>query len=249
MQKYHRHLIGVPMCFLAFAAQATVRVDDSKPATLARTVKVGDTLRYKGNIAISVGGTDVTVEQNRKHTVKEVKENGDVVIEVGDEGGKVNIGGTDMDTPAGSPATVTTDKVGKIIAYKAPAEENQYLSPATLHLLQIVDRIIFPDKPVKPGDSWTAEIDNPTVKGKKVTIKTTYTGTDKVEDVAAWKVKQTVDADTDAGKFSAEVTAVIESANGQLISAEQTLKGVPGIMGPVDWKSKLQRVKAAPDKK
>src|SRR5262249_19773016 len=151
-------------------------------------------------------------------------------------------GGNDMDIPAGEPTTITVTKTGKVLTHK-PEGENPYLSPSTRHLLLIVDRPIFSDKAVKPGDSWTTEIDNPAVKGKKVTVKTTYVGGDKVDGAAAWKLKQTVDADTEGGKMSADTTQIIDASNGQVISADQTIKGVPGMMGAMDFKSKLERVK------
>ena len=40
---------------------------------------------------------------------------------------------------------------------------------------------ILPEKEVKSGDSWQTEFDNPAAKGKKVTVKTSYLGTEKVD--------------------------------------------------------------------
>jgi hypothetical protein len=238
---------------LALAGQAAVRADDAKPkgdkpddkpVTLAMSAKVGDTVRYKSHIEIG-NGAEVTVERSRKHTIKEIKDSGDVVTLILDEGGKVNLNGSDMDIPAGAPVTVTQDKANKILAYKSDKEENPYFDTSTLHLLVIVDNIVFPDKPVKPGDTWKTEIDNPAVKGKKVTLKTTFVGSDKAGGVAAWKIKQTLEAATDdnGNTMTAEMTAMLDAANGQMIEAEQSLKSVPARMGPVDWKAKIQRLK------
>ena len=41
------------------------------------------------------------------------------------------------------------------------------------------DYIVFPDNPANPGDTWTTEVNNPQVKGKKVTTKFTFDGIDK----------------------------------------------------------------------
>ncbi len=238
----------------ALAGSQAVKADDekqndSKPAAIVLTRKAKDAVQYKSNLALSVSGTDVTLEQNRKHTVKEIRDTGELVILVSDLGGKVTFNGQDMDTPPAPPVTVMQTSSGKIISYKPEMDNNPYLSATTQHLIAIAEQIIYPDKPVKPGDSWKTEIDNPQVKGKKVTITTTYVGSDKADGMPAWKVKQTLDADTDSGgKMTAEITALLDTTNGQLIQADQSAKGIPGTMGAFDWKGKIQRVKLDPDK-
>ena len=210
--------------------------------TVKQVLKVGDSIQLKSTT--SVGARDVTVVQTRKQTVKELKENGDAVFIVTPLGGKYTVNGTDNDIPAGAPTTVTTNKYSRILTYKPDNDDNPYLSASTLHLLALVDTIIFPDKPVKAGDSWTSDLDNPAVKDKKVTIKTTFVGADKDDGKDVWKVKQTMSADTDAGKMTADTTALLDASNGQLVHAEMDVKGVPAkIGGPVDWKIKLVRVK------
>ena len=239
-----KQALALALVASALGFQSSARADDAKPVTFARTLKVGDAVKYKATNEISVNGMEIKVVQNSKHVIKQVKDNGEVVIDVVDEGGKVDLGGSEMEIPVKAPSAFTTDKQGKVIAYKPSTDENPYISNPTLHLLVIVDRIVFPDKPVKAGDSWTSEVDNPVAKGKKVTIKTTYTSDDKADGIAAWKVKQTVEADTEGGKMTADITALIDSSNGQLISADQVLKGIPANNGPIDWKGKLVRVKA-----
>lgn len=228
--------------FALAIAPAIVRADDDKPVTLASPAKAGDSVRYRSTIDVDLNGNEIKVIQNRKHTVKEVKDSGEITLIVAEEGGKLSLGGNEQEIPGGEPTTVTLTKTRKILTHK-PDGENPYLSASTRHLLAIVDTPILPDKAVKPGDSWTTELDNPAVKGKKVTVKTTYVGNDKVDGTAVWKIKQTVEADTEAGKMSTETTSLLDASNGQLISAEQTMKGVPGTMGPMDWKGKIVRLK------
>jgi hypothetical protein len=81
------------LCALLPFFAAAARADDPKPVTIAATPKAGDSVRYKSTMKISVNGMDITVEQNRKHVVKEVKDNKDVVLVVEEEGGKVDLGG------------------------------------------------------------------------------------------------------------------------------------------------------------
>ena len=236
--------IGTACAFWTFGAQA-VRADDTKPVSIVMSPKAGDSVRYKTTLKISVNGNDITVVQTRKHVVKEVKESKDVVLAVEEEGGKVEAGGNGTDIPAGTPTAVTVDKANKVLTFKPEKEENPYLSTAAQHLMALIDHIILPDKPVKPGDSWTTEVDNPQVKGKKVTIKTTFVGDEKADGAPALKFKQTLEADTDAAgaKLKAETTALLDPTTGQLIEEEQTAKGIPGMMGPVDWKGTIKRLK------
>ena len=234
---------------LVLSGQSALRADDAKPdaaksVTLAHPLKAKENVQYKYTLNISAGGTDILVEQNRKQTVKEVKDNGDVVIVIADLGGKVAFGGNDMDTPPGSPITITQSKSGKLLTYVPEAEENQYFTTPTMHLVEMANHIVLSDKPVKPGDSWTTEVPNPAAKGKKVTIKTTYVADAKLDGTAVWKVKQTLEAETESGEtMKAVTTASLDAATGQLIQAEHELTGVPTKMGSVDWKAKVQRAK------
>lgn len=245
-----KHRIGMgAMCALALVGQMAVYADQKEDAAksvdLKPTVKVGDMVRYKGSMTVSTSNGDVVVSSSEKHTLKEIKDNGDLVILVEDEGTKVDSGGMEQEFPAGSPVTVTLTKYNKVLSYKPKMEEQGVFSIPTLHLLMMVDRIVFPDKQVKPEDSWTTEADNPAVKDKKVKVKTTYVGMGKVGDKPAWKIKQMLEADVDGDtKMTAETTALLDPSNGQLIEAEQTVKGAPSQFGPLDWKGKVQRLKA-----
>lgn len=240
-------LVG-PMTVFAETNALIVRVQDA--ITLARKVKAGDVVRYKTTLTLNAQGTDVTVEQNRKQTIKEVKDSGETVTEIAGEGDKLTIGGETNDIPAGSPTLVTQDKAGKILTFKPTGAEDQYLATSTLHLLSLAGEIIFPDKAVKAGDSWKTEVDNPAVKDKKATITTTFVGIEKVDGADAWKVKQTLEAETaGGGTLKSETTALVETTTGQTISAEASVTGAPtNELGPLDWKSKVTRVKAEPAK-
>jgi hypothetical protein len=238
------------LCAVALVGQQVARADDdkndAKPVEIHQSLKAEESVQYRNTLKLMVGG-EIVVEQNRKRTIKEIKDNGEVVIVLTDLGGKVSFNGSDMETPAGGPTTLTMTKQGKVLSYK-PESDNPYLSLSTLHLITLLEHIVYPEKAVKAGDSWTTEVDNPQVKGKKATIKTTYVGAEKADGVAAWKVKQTFKADTDSGEITAEVTALLDAANGQVIEAEQNVKGIPTQMGAMDWTGKTKRMKPDADK-
>ncbi len=229
---------------LAIAALGIARAAEDGPSKLVPTIKAGDSYRIKSTISMNVDGSDITVVQTSNYTIKEIKSNGDAVTVKVDEGGIAKVDGEDMATPIGSPVTITTDKFGKLLAFKPDIEENPYITTAALHLLAMADHIVFPDKAVRPNDSWSVEIDNPAVKGKKITIRTTFLGT-ITAGAPAWKVKQTLEADVEGGaKMTSEFTALLDPSNGQLISADESVKGAPTKMDAVSWTGKLTRVKS-----
>ncbi|MCS6776529.1 MAG: hypothetical protein RMJ43_01060 [Chloroherpetonaceae bacterium] len=236
------------------ATQTPVRADDAadeaRPITLTAPAKVGETVRYRTTLTMSVGA-DITVEQVRKHVVKEVKDNKEVIVVVHNEGGKFLVNGTENEIPATAEITMTLDRINRVLTFKPRVEDNPYLSSSTLHLLTMAETIVLPEKPVKPGESWTTEADNPQVKGKKVKIKTTYDGTAKLNDMPAWKVTQELEADTEFTdtRLKVKVTAFLDPATGQLIQAEQTASGIPSQQGPIEWKGKIERSPSAPREK
>src|SRR5215470_12021434 len=91
-------LLSVLGLLTAFSA-APLRADD-KPVTLARTYKKGDVTRFKTESTVNAAGNDITVTQTSKVTVKDVKDNGQSVVEQAGEGGKLSMGGADQDIPA-----------------------------------------------------------------------------------------------------------------------------------------------------
>lgn len=254
MRNYSQRMCIGALCALTLIGQMAVRAEEAKqepakPAMLSQTVKAGETARYKSILVVTTPNGETNVISNEKHTIKEIKDNGEVLILLEDEGTKVESGGMEQEFPASPPVTLTLTKHNKLLSYKPKMDEPGVFSVPTLHLLTMIDRIVFPEKQVKPDDSWTTEADNPAVKEKKVKIKTTYVGTDKREDKPVWKFKQTLEADVEGDtKMTAEATILLDASNGQLIESEQTVKGAPSQFGALDWKGKLQRLKPDAEK-
>lgn len=231
-------------------AGAPAATSAAQAVTLAAPpAKVGDTVRYRSQIKADFSGSEVLVERKRKDVIKEVKGNQDVVIESNDEGGTITVDGNANDIPAGGLIAITVNKMNTVLSYQ-PGDENQYISNSSLHLMALTDRIIFPDHPVKPGDTWTTEVDNPQVKGKKITIKTTFVGEEKADGVTVWRVKQSLEADTEvAGNMlKATTTALLDATTGQMIESEQNVKGLPTTNGEMNYTGTTKRVKPDAEK-
>lgn len=229
---------------LALLAAMPVRADD-KPVTLSRTFKKGDVSRIKIETAIDGDGSGVSLKLTSKATVKEVKDNGQIVIETQDEAGVLTLNGSDMDIPAGPLTTLTFDKTGKLIDFKS--EEGGVITPETLRQLEIMRMPILAGKEVKAGDNWQSEFDNPAVKGKKFTVKTTFAGTDKVDGADLWKLRQEGAPETDASgaKMGFDATYWLDPATGQIVKAEVKIKDQPTTTyGPHSMSTKVARIKS-----
>lgn len=222
-------------CVLPLALSA--RADDA--VTLTRSLKEGTTAKYKSVTKIDANGMDVVLKRAEKITVKEIKADGQVTLVYTAGAGTLTMSGNDQDLPSEPPVTETFDKAGKMTGYKAENPDEQYFSVGIQNLLAISYHIILPDKPVKSGDTWETQVDNPVVKSKKITIKGTYLGTEKKDDVEMWKIKQTVEAATaeDGSKMTTEVTVYLDPKDGNEQKLTADVKGVPSnVVGVLNWK-------------
>ncbi len=221
------------------------RADDA--VSLAANYSVGQSQRYKTTTVTQVLSKDVTLTEIVKRTVKEIKPSGDVVFVVAPESRTLVFGGSSpQNMPVGQSVTETYTKSGKLQDVQLPDISGGPITPAALQLLIAVNNPIFPDKPVKEGDSWETQLDDPVVKGKQVTIKDTYLGIEKNEGVTLWKIKQTVEAQVnDTGdKMTSEMTSLLDSTTGQIISEEGKVSGLPsGAFGLLSWTSKTVLLK------
>ncbi len=250
MRKVYYALGGL-LGALCLTGQSPARADDA--VAMARTYKEGDTARYKVTLKISAEGNQmITVTQNTKYQVKTVNPDGGVVLLATDLGGTLDLGaGQPQNLPPGSTMTVTMDKSGKLTDLKVD-KPNDNFSSGTLQLIEIAHHIILSDKPVKEGDSWETQLDDPVVKGKQVTIKDTYLGTEKREGATLWKIKQTVEAQVnDTGdKMTSEMTSLLDPKTGGEVHEEGNVKNMPTVnYGLMSWKEELVLLKPDDDTK
>lgn len=219
---------------------------DAKPVTLTLAAKRGDTARYRSVLTMEFGGQEIVVEQVRKETVARAGEK-DLALTLESEGGKVTVNGNATDLPAVPSTAVTLNRANRILTFTPESPDDGVLPRASQHLVALIERVVLPDRPVKPGDSWTTEADHPGLPGKKVTITTTYIGEERrpgADGPPALRLKQTVEADTEYGAraLKGETFALLDAATGELIASQQTVTGLPSPQGPIGWKGTLQRL-------
>ena len=244
MLKSNRVLGGVLLAFALFGSQIA-QADDEKPVNLLVTPKAGRVTRTQSVIKTSVMGMDLLITQTQKDTIKEVKDNGDFVTEIADEGSVVNIGGQEQNQPAVAPRTITRDKFGKVKEVKAD-DASGFMAPEVSKIMTALSTSILTDKAVKTKDTWQTDLENPAVKEKKITVKDTYLGLDKIDGKDYWKIKQTAEAivDADGNKLSYDITEWINPADGNTVKIEGTIKDVPTQVGPLTMQITSKAIKS-----
>lgn len=217
------------------------------PVQLRYTYKAGRTARYTTTQTGSVMGADLTLSAPYTITVKQVRDDGSAVVERKQEAGKISIGGQEQETPAADPQSSTRDRRGRLLEYNVRANADGFIAPEVTHLLASLTHPLLPEKAVAKGDTWQVEVDNPADAGKKVTVKGTFLGVEKLDGADAWKLRQSAEATTSAGadtKLVVEFTAWLDPANGEIRQMEGTVKDLPTQAGPITLTVKQTREKA-----
>ena len=250
MFKRNRVLGGVLLACALLASQ-TARADDEKAVHLLVTPKVGRVLRTTSIVKISMMGMDVEVHAVEKATIKEVLESGAVITEVVDEGGKINTSGQEQNLPVTPAYSTTHDKFGKTTKGKPRDNADDFTTPEITRLMDSITDIVLTDKALKPSDTWQNELENPAVPEKKVLVKDTYFGLEKIDGRDCWKIKQTAEAIMNAagGKVTYEVTEWIDPTDGRSVKLEGSISSVPTKFGTMSMHISAKSVLVADNEK
>lgn len=219
------------MALLFVGAAVVCHAQDS--VKLTRKVAKGDIYRSKFVGKFSVMGLEIVIEQLAIDEVKEIKPNGHIVVHSRIEGGKVIVMGMEMPIPEADASTMVRDERWRLVEFKDLAGDMSFTTTEVHHLLSAMMETVLPEGPVKAGDKWTVEFDNPAAKGKKAIIKAEFVGIEKVGDETFWKVKQSGEGQTDSAgaKMSFEYTALLKPSNGEPHKVEGVVRDLPTNQG------------------
>jgi hypothetical protein len=218
--------------------------------TLKHGFKAGDTWQASFDIVAEVSGTQVPIKRTTVQKVKEVKQNGDVVLVITDKGGTLVIGGDEQVMSPEAPVTITLDPTGKLVKYEDTASGDGPISAEAKQLIAMMGHCIFPKSAVKKGDTWTTETPNPFIKDAKLTIKSAFEGTEKVQDKEYLKVKQSVDVQTSPGsaKTVAEMVFLLDPQTHEVARIQGSVKGLMTQFGEMDWGVKVAMKRVTEEK-
>ena len=214
--------------------------------TLKLQVKEGDTFKYRFTMEMTFGEMSAVVTMNITTKVIKVDADGNVVMESNSSDGMVKFGDQEMPIPA-SPATKTTFKPNGI-----PVKVEGSMDSANALRMARFNSHFFPDKAVKIGDKWSAEMKGegnlPSLKGEYELV-----AKEKVGDVETLKIKFTVQEV--ANQKEGDAPSMLDNANinghvwidpktGMLVRMNAKVKGMPveGAPMPLDGTITMERV-------
>jgi copper(I)-binding protein len=239
-----RNAIRATVMLLVSAGLASF-VAAQEEYTLKLQVKEGDTFKYRHTMEMTFGEMSIVSTTNITNKVIRVDADGNVVMESSYSDGMMKVGDQEIPIPA-SPATRTTLKPNGM-----PVKVEWGLdSTDALRMGQFTN--FFPEKAVKIGDKWSAELKG---DGSALAIKAEYelVAKEKVGDLDTLKIKVTSklsvqEAAKEGGMPSLQVNASghiwIDPKTGMLVRMTAKVKGMPaeGAPMPLDGTLTMERI-------
>ncbi|HEV2471149.1 MAG TPA: hypothetical protein VGS41_00680, partial [Chthonomonadales bacterium] len=151
---------------------------------------------------------------------------GDAHVEIDTKTFKVQLNGSPFPFPAPPAQQFVFDHAGMVL--KSPDLPGSGSLPKGLEVLYNVPA---PAAIVKPGDTWTADVNNPGVPGKKVTISLTYLGSRRLRGIDTARVQAKADipvSDPPDSKTTMSATGSydLDLSNGLPVAADYTVRNV-----------------------
>jgi len=223
---------------VAVAAQDAVKI--------AWTPKVGFTqnytLKFTGTGLNIPGMTgDLSVTGTVVHKINEIKSDGHIIVEEKQSDVVIKIGDQEMPNPGAKVITETYTYLptGEIIESKSDSTEGDQNAR-----LEESNAFVFPANPVKVGDTWKRTGKANSARGIFDNESTyTYQGTDTVDGVACYKIGVDFKETGAPTNMTGTGTFWINTADGELAKAEESLKNVelPGLPNPFNAMVSLTR--------
>ncbi len=208
--------------------------------TLKLQVKEGDTFKYRFTMEIAFGEQSVVVSMNMTSKVVKVDADGNIVIESSSSDGMAKFGDQEMPIPP-SPATKTTFKPNGM-PIKVEGGNNPDISLRMARL----NSHFFPEKPIKIGDKWSAEMK---AEGNAPALKADLelVAKEKIGDQDTLKIKftiQEVGEKVEGGPSTLNGHVWIDPKTGMLVRMSASVKGMPaeGAPMPLDGTITMERI-------
>lgn len=203
---------------LGIGVALVIPVCAQAPLMLSYTPQKGSTVYYNGNLVINTGKSVVTISQRYHVTISAVNTDGsfDQTLTYDKYEMKSDQGSQPLPTPP--PLTLSYESTG-LMKDKTLTSSDPSMDPGIAKILMLTTRPILSAKPVSPGDKWTTTLDDPEVKGQKITVEDTFVKVGMNAGLPVWKVKQTVSApvSADGTVFTSKNSFVMDAKTGGLI--------------------------------
>lgn len=226
----------VPVAALAQDAAA------DRSYTLVMKGAVGDLVRYKTqtNMKMVMKGANgesplpMPPETSSEliHRVKTVavKPDGSMVQVTTMESGNMKVMGQSIEMPATPPITMEVDRFGRAAVRSSEKLPGAQILNQFMNMNQVPSSgFIFPDHPVKIGDSWQTTIPAPSGAGK-MQITSTLLGTEEVGGRQTLKIKQVTELPLDLKVGADQKPAADEASAAMVMKGNIAVNSIANIM-------------------
>lgn len=224
--------VGALATAIAFAAQEAI--------TLARVAKVGDEAEYKFAATLDFSGIKIDITGKTYDKVTKVDADGTIEVEStqSDIVVKTPDGEQTIDDKNTTKMTVGSDRVLK----KYGDEGDEDASNIRLTLLGTVKK---PEKPIKVGDKWSADLKHSNKETFPVKADYEAVALEKIGEWDTIKIKITTKETEGDEPASAEGFVWIVLADGTSAKEDMSIKNAPFAMSPtpIDMKVVVERTK------
>ena len=215
--------LGVAFVLVAVSLGATVQ----EPVQLARKGKAGTVTRHRTEVKASANGMQMAIEikEVKTYTVSAVAANGDLTLIDDTESVEVSMNGQAMpaDPRMMTKSTIVVRANGSLVSYtKANGTDVQ-----TDVRMFAATNPIFPDTPLKAGDTWSRSMQADAKSGARA-ARADYEvlAFETADGSAAVKIKMTY-TEVIAPALSTSATFWIDRATGDPIKVEGTVQNFP----------------------
>ncbi len=218
----------ITACLVIPALGSVAQTPAPTPVKLAYQYQKGTSSHYHVSLDVSTGQGGATVSQHYISTISDVQPDGGYSQLLHWTKFVAVLGGSPTPLPIPPDVKLSFDNLGKLLTVKS-SQPDPTMSPGVAELLIMADRIILPPNPVSVNGTWTTQVEDPQVKGAKVTFTGTYLGMQVRNGKSYWKIKQLMKAPVapDGTAMTATGTALLDPATGALVHETGTVENLP----------------------
>ncbi len=211
--------------------------------------KVGETTKYRiavnANMDAGMGPMDITFTSIMTERILKIEDNKNVTVESTQSDFGLYVGGQDMSSMMSGQVikALTVMKPNGEVVKRSSEGGNEMENPRMEEMMVT----LYPDKPLRLGDSWTREVKGDTSKGTvdaEATYK--YEGKEKIGDWDCYKISYTYNEKRGRAPMSAKGTIYIAVENGTMVQSDMSVQNVefqPGLP-PANAVFKVTRIKS-----
>lgn len=222
--------------YLALCAALTLSAIAAFQAeTIKWSPKQGEKTKYRMDMEVEGMGAVGMMSM----TVIEVKSDGKIVVRESLDSLTINMNGQEMDLGITSSAKVTYTPFGEVVDRVMESDEMQGDQRWEQGMIWL-----YPEKPVKPGDTWRRTVKADTSKGVFAS-ETNYkfVSPETISGIDCWKIEYTFSEKDVQVPVSITATLWLDKKDGSLVEGHYSMKNVefqPGM--PMDATAKTKRI-------